>query len=581
MSKQSSVAGDSTCHCSTDLFTILQAAIKDSPGTQEFLLLLSNLCKHSNDHHVATSLFDWNEEILITRSPGRLDVMGGIADYSGSQVLQLPIAESVHVAVQKQSTSLSHNKPMLRIVSPCMESPSRWTRSPVFEMDLNDLLTQDGRPVSYQEAKVYFRRDPALSWAAYTAGALVVLMHERPDLLPRATLMQHSLAMLISSTVPEGKGVSSSAAVEVAAMMGLMAVFGETFIKDTSTTVQHGMQLAKMCQKVENDIVGMLPVNHEKLCNSLGFIICVVRIVMSGRFSYCTGAACGIMDQVACALGRSGKLLNLLCSSERLLDYVDIPPCMKFWGIDSGIRHSVEGSDYTSVRIGAFMGLKILLQTLHNEFHVDDDTDTHLTKLKPSEYAFRKDLILPVSMKGKDFLEKYGNHLDHVTIVDPDVEYAIRVPTEHPLYENYRVNLFEHVLKSVEPPCSRPLEEKMDNYVHHQLRHLGELMFQSHASYTACQLGSSGTDSIVGLVLNEMKKFEIPGLMGAKITGGGSGGTVCVLGRNDPIGEAAVQRVVQAYAQEGPINPKVFNGTSDGAMWFGVMRVINKEIMIG
>ena len=38
---------------------------------------------------------------MVARAPGRLDVMGGIADYSGAQVLQMPIAEAAHVAVQR------------------------------------------------------------------------------------------------------------------------------------------------------------------------------------------------------------------------------------------------------------------------------------------------------------------------------------------------------------------------------------------------------------------------------------------------------------------------------------------------
>jgi hypothetical protein len=44
----------------------------------------------------------WDDELLVTRAPGRLDVMGGIADYSGSLVLQMPIAEACHVALQRQ-----------------------------------------------------------------------------------------------------------------------------------------------------------------------------------------------------------------------------------------------------------------------------------------------------------------------------------------------------------------------------------------------------------------------------------------------------------------------------------------------
>lgn len=41
----------------------------------------------------------------MARAPGRLDVMGGIADYSGSLVLEMPIAQACHVAAQIQSNN--------------------------------------------------------------------------------------------------------------------------------------------------------------------------------------------------------------------------------------------------------------------------------------------------------------------------------------------------------------------------------------------------------------------------------------------------------------------------------------------
>lgn len=63
-------------------------------------------------------------------------------------------------------------------------------------------------------------------------------------------------------------------------------------------------------------------------------------------------------------------------------------------------------------------------------------------------------------------------------------------------------------------------------------------VMQCHYSYSACGLGSDGTDRLVQLV-QEMQhsksKSSVSGdgtLYGAKITGGGSGGTVCVIGRN-------------------------------------------------
>lgn len=60
--------------------------------------------------------------------------------------------------------------------------------------------------------------------------------------------------------------------------------------------------------------------------------------------------------------------------------------------------------------------------------------------------------------------------------------------------------------------------------------------WQCHYSYNACGLGSDGTDLLVNLVQEmqhrNMSKGESPSLFGAKITGGGSGGSVCVMGKN-------------------------------------------------
>src|SRR5689334_13425679 len=47
------------------------------------------------------SLVDPGAPMFVARAPGRLDVMGGIADYSGSLVLQRPIAEATFAAVQR------------------------------------------------------------------------------------------------------------------------------------------------------------------------------------------------------------------------------------------------------------------------------------------------------------------------------------------------------------------------------------------------------------------------------------------------------------------------------------------------
>lgn len=51
--------------------------------------------RQTHAHTILRSRFDphrWDRPTCVTRSPGRLDVLGGISDYSGALVLQLPIA---------------------------------------------------------------------------------------------------------------------------------------------------------------------------------------------------------------------------------------------------------------------------------------------------------------------------------------------------------------------------------------------------------------------------------------------------------------------------------------------------------
>lgn len=67
-----------------------------------------------------------------------------------------------------------------------------------------------------------------------------------------------------------------------------------------------------------------------------------------------------------------------------------------------------------------------------------------------------------------------------------------------------------------------------------------------------------------------------PALFGAKITGGGSGGTVCVLGLSTPEGHAALEAVVAQYATETGHAPKVFGGSSMGAADFATLSIQRK-----
>jgi L-arabinokinase len=411
----------------------------------------------------------------------------------------MPTAEATLVALQKDADRV------VRLVS---LGADRNDRAPDFEMPLSDFERGDG-PIGYAEARDYFRRDPTRHWAAYAAGTLLVLMRERRVRFDRG------VRMLIGSDVPEGAGVSSSAALEVAAMQAVAAAFGVAL--DPPET-------ALLCQKVENLVVG---------------------------------APCGVMDQMTAACGLGDRLLALLCQPARLEGMVGVPAELRLWGVDSGLRHCVAGADYGSVRVGAFMGYRMIadLAGLSVEpgepVRIDDEVwGGYLANVGPDRFEKEFADELPERISGRAFLGRYGGTTDPVTQVQPDREYAVRVPTAHPIYEHARVQRFAELL-------AVPVNET-------RLIELGQLMYSSHASYSACGLGSEGTDLLVELVRQAGPK---EGLYGAKITGGGSGGTVAVLARCGA--DQAVQAVAGRYARQTGRPKRIFAGSSLGAAAFG------------
>ncbi|MDE2825117.1 MAG: GHMP kinase, partial [Gemmatimonadota bacterium] len=90
-------------------------------------------------------------------------------------------------------------------------------------------------------------------------------------------------------------------------------------------------------------------------------------------------------------------------------------------------------------------------------------------------------------------------------------------------------------------------------------------MYASDWSYThRCGLGSAETAWIV----RETRKLGVEaGFYGAKITGGGAGGTVAVAG-NDRMFDH-LDRLMESYGEATGIEAELFTGTSPGAFEFG------------
>jgi L-arabinokinase len=280
------------------------------------------------------------------------------------------------------------------------------------------------------------------------------------------------------------------------------------------------------------------------------------------------GAPCGVMDQMTAACGEANHLLSLICQPAELKGSIKLPEDLAVWGLDSGVRHSIGAGDYGSVRAGTFMGYRIIADlagfatTQSGAQVVIDDPrwGGYLANVSPSEYEERFAAHMPESLSGDEFIVHYGGTTDHVTKVERERRYAVRAPTEHAIYESSRVKKFAELLDKQAVRSS--LGDKMA---------MGELMYASHDSYSACGLGSHGTDLLVGLVRSYGAD---QGLFGAKITGGGSGGTVAVLGSSDA--EPAVLDLAHRYAAMMGHEPYIFRGSSPGSAAFGKLLVRRK-----
>jgi galactokinase len=247
---------------------------------------------------------------------------------------------------------------------------------------------------------------------------------------------------------------------------------------------------------------------------------------------------------------------------------VRLPELLECRAIDSGVAHSVSGIECETARAAAFMGYKMICDwedlpvTAENSGRIprwsDPRWNGYLSNLAPSEFRARYENRLPVQSLGADYLREFQTHVDPFTPLRAEVNYLIRGATRYAVEENHRIHTFIELARGASGAAQPEAAFEL----------MGELMYQSHHSYTECGLASKATDYLVSLVRDEGRGA---GLYGAKITGGGAGGTVAVLGRADA--DAAFERVVARYAEFSGTKPYVFEGSSDGADRFGVQTI--------
>ncbi len=441
--------------------------------------------------------------VYITRSPGRLDLMGGNDDYTGGLVFESTIREATWAAAQLRKDGLI-------VLKNQTATDAGWQGDvTIAYADLkDDAIVRD-----------FSNSSSKIRWTAYVLGTLYYLRKKFPE------QTQYGVQIYMESTVPLNRGVSSSAAIEVAVMKAAAAAYNIDL---------EGIELALACQWVENVIAE---------------------------------SACGIMDQIAVVAGKEGFILPLVCQPCLPEPLIQLPNDLQIWGIDSGVSHQVSGIEYEAARAAAFMGYKIICDweqiavTVDSrseiERYTDANWDGYLANLSASLFHEKYEPTLPVKMTSIEFLSKHEFHVDPYTPLKEGVVYHIQANTRYAVEENYRVQLFSELSRGASlAPTKRAFKL------------MGELMYQSHFAYTECGLGAKATDFIVSLF---RKQGTANGIYGAKITGGGAGGTVAILAEKNA--SEVIHKVFEEYAQSGMGDPYLFEGSSDGADAFGILKI--------
>lgn len=238
--------------------------------------------------------------VCISRAPGRLDVMGGIADYTGSLVCQLPLKIAAATAVQqrKDQQVICQSQQIGRQAGMSLDDLRACTA-----IDLRDHLSgQD-------------------SWARYILGCQWWLMHHAQS---PAAPVDKGISILTDSDVPLGGGVSSSAAVEVATMQALASLQGVKLSP---------MALAAACQQVENQVVGAACGVMDQVASTMGQADAMLKIL--------------------CQADKDGQ-------PAQVMGTIAIPQGCCLVGLHSGVSHEVSGDPYTHTRVAAFMAQRIL-----------------------------------------------------------------------------------------------------------------------------------------------------------------------------------------------------------------------------
>ncbi|WKN30702.1 hypothetical protein PZB74_17230 [Porifericola rhodea] len=406
------------------------------------------------------------QKVFQATAPGRLDVMGGISNYSGSLLIQKPLMEET-------AAYISYREDLEINIKTIIQGETK-----TFTAQYDELIGEFKVP-NYDYVRKQILNKEGGEWAIYIVGCLLILNDTRK-------LKPEGIDILLTTDVPISRGLGSSASLEVAVLKAIANCLNLTMSE---------YEIPMIAQMAENLVAGK---------------------------------ASGLMDQLVAQHSQKNKLIPIICQPHEVFHPIDIPDQVYFVGINSGASQEVNQEVIADVRTATFMGYTIIAlnsgATLR-DLEVAKETQNfsklpyggYLANISPSEFEKKHLPALPDYISGQEFMEKYKTIIDPISFIDRDKDYLIKNTSKHPVYENFRIKLFAQILRNY--------TTEFQNYSN-RLQLMGELMYQSHQSYTDCGLGNPKTDEIVQMV---REKGDKKGLHGARVTGNGNGGTVCIL----------------------------------------------------
>lgn len=207
----------------------------------------------------------------LSFAPGRVEVLGNHTDYNGGFVLSVALEQGIAAAAGRSPVNDE-----VEVFSELMNATARFSLKNI-------------------------ARDPERRWADYSKGVLKEIL--------AAGLPLGGLRLALASDLPIGAGVSSSAALELAAFKAARALFGGPALPP--------MEEARLCQRAEVNFVGV---------------------------------PCGLLDQFSSNFGRENHLLFLDCA---VLEHEALPIGRRDLRVvvsDCGVKHELADGQYAALR---------------------------------------------------------------------------------------------------------------------------------------------------------------------------------------------------------------------------------------